>query len=663
MRYVPIVVGLFGLLLLPRAGVAQDDAFSIRGLVVTASPLPREESAVAHHVTVLDGEELRLRGIASVAEALRDVSGVDVVRSGSFGAVTSVFMRGGESDYTLVLVDGVQVNVAGGGFDFASLTTENVERIEILRGPASALYGSDAIAGVIHVVTRSGRGAPAGGVRMETASYDEARGDVLDGIRWSADVAGGTERSAYALALGRGHTEGVLDFNNRHTSTVLAGSARFVPDDRTSMALTLRLADRVYHYPTDGTGAIVDRNAFTYNDETLGRVSVVRAVSERVELEAVLGLSETDGGTDDGQDGPADTLGFYGFRSLDHFRRASGELRAHLTVGPGVVTAGWELEEERQRSFSSSLSQFGASSADSETHRSNRAGFVHLVGGKGRVSMNGGARFEDNERFGAAGTWQLGVAVVMGGERLTRLRGSIGTGIKEPTFYENFATGFAVGNPALEPERSRSWDVGVEHRLPGDAAKLSATFFRQSFENLIQYTFLPLTPGGPNFDNVAAARARGLEVEAEVRWRGVRGGGAWSWLGTEVVDSGFDEGAGAAFVEGERLLRRPGHTLSLFAARHLGSRGNLRTGVSLVGERSDRDFTTYPATPVALPRHTLWSVGADWRLSPRGFGRSGVTLSIRGENLLDRRYDEVFGYRAPGRQLYLGASVGFGGGS
>jgi outer membrane cobalamin receptor len=140
----------------PPGARAQERASSLDGLVVTASPTPREAAAVARHVTVLDGAELRALGLVSAVDALRDVAGVDVVRGGTFGAVTTVFTRGGESDYTLVMVDGVQVNQAGGGFDLASISLDNVERIEIVRGPASALYGSDAVSGVIHVITRTG---------------------------------------------------------------------------------------------------------------------------------------------------------------------------------------------------------------------------------------------------------------------------------------------------------------------------------------------------------------------------------------------------------------------------------------------------------------------------------------------------------------------------
>jgi vitamin B12 transporter len=129
------------LLTWPLGGSAQVDVFSLEGLVITAAPTPRSLEQVANHVTILTADDLRARGSVALAEVLRDVAGLHVARNGSFGAVSSVFLRGGESDHTLVLLDGVQVNQAGGGFDFASLTTDNVERIEIVRGPASALYG------------------------------------------------------------------------------------------------------------------------------------------------------------------------------------------------------------------------------------------------------------------------------------------------------------------------------------------------------------------------------------------------------------------------------------------------------------------------------------------------------------------------------------------
>lgn len=625
----------------PEAG-----AFSLEGLVVTAGATTLDEDAVASHVTILESEDLRRFGERTLAEALRDLSGVHVVRGGSFGGVTSVFLRGGESDYTLVLVDGVQVNEAGGGFDFAELTTDAVERVEIVRGPASALYGSDAVTGVIHVITRTGRGAPSSTVSFQAGSFGR--------MDWTAEVRAGSDQAGYGLSIARRKTDGIFDFNNRSTNTVLSGAARFRPDDRTRLRVNVRVSDREHHFPTNSAGAVVDRNAFTFSDGTTAGASATRQLTSRLSLEATVGLNEQDGGTDDAPDAPADTLGFYGFTSLSHFRRSVGEVRAHLRLESAVVTAGFEYEQERQRSFTESLSEFGASSGRSESERDNLGYFVHASGAVGGASYQLGARLEDNERFGTSGTWQIGVASPLSSSGVL-LRASVGTAIKEPTFFETFATGFALGNPDLDPERSLAWEVGLERSFRG-VTTVGVTYFEQSFEDLIQFTFSPPNPGDPNYFNVAAAEARGLEIDLDAgrgRWSA---GASWSWTDTEVTDSGFDDGPGATFVDGEALLRRPTWKGSVRGAVELG-RAELSARLRHVGERADRDFSTFPATSVTLSDFRVLSVGADLVVVDGRSGGPSFELELRAENLLDEGYREVFGFPAPGRGLYVGGRV------
>jgi vitamin B12 transporter len=663
MRYLAALAVVSSVVLLPgvhpAAVMAQQDALSLDGLIVTASPTPRSAESVASHVTILDGEALRVGGFATVGEALREVPGLDVVRNGSFGAITSVFLRGGESDHVLVLVDGVQVNQAGGGFDFASLTTDNVERIEIVRGAASALYGSDAMAGVIHVLTRIGRGSPRLGASVQTASYSEPRDELIDGVRWSADLVGGSERFGYSASFGREASDGILAFNNRSLSTVISGNARFVPDDATGLALTLRLTDREFHYPTDGSGQVVDRNAFGFGDETLATVTLTRSVTQALELRAMVAVHETDSGTDDEPDDASDTEGF---KSLDHFRRSLAELRASATLGTVVLTVGGEVEEERQRSFSESTSAFGTSFGRSESERENLAAFAHLAGSRGVLAFNAGARVEDNERFGSGATWQAGVAAHHPSRARTRVRASIGTAIKEPTFFENFATGFATGNPELDPERSLAWEAGLEHALT-DGVSLQVTYFDQRLEDLIQYTAAPPSPSDPNFYNVAEASTRGVEAGAELRLGGLEVGADYTWLDTRVENPGFDSGPEATFVDGEALLRRPTNTLALRATGPVSRRVRVHTRLSFVGERADRSFdpVTFAATRQRLESYLLWSLGGEWDVSPAGPGGLSVTLFARGENLLGASYEEVWGFRAPGRQMYIGARMAIGG--
>jgi vitamin B12 transporter len=657
MRNMLITTALF---LFPWAAGAQGDVFSLDGLVVTVSPTPRAVENVASHVTILDGQQLRAAGFTTVAEALRDVAGLPIVRNGSFGATTSLFLRGAESDHTLVLVDGVQVNRAGGGFDFSALTTDNVERIEVVRGPASALYGSDAMAGVIHVVTRIGRGAPRVSARVETASFSEPRAVLVDGARWSADVMGGSDRFGYSASLSRESNEGILEFNNRLVRSVFNGRAGFVPDERTRLDLTVGLTDRSFHRPTNGSGQVVDRNAFDFGDDMLASLRLSRRVVERVELQAMLRANGIDGGTDDAPDDASDTDGFF---SLDHFRRTGGEVRANVTLGASVVTLGGEIEEERQRSFSESASSFGMSYGRSESHRLNRAAFLHATTERGFFALNVGGRLEDNERFGMGVTWQGGVSAHLPERPATRIRASIGTAIKEPSFFENFATGFVIGNPDLDPERARSWEVGIEHSVR-DGMSIQATYFEQRFEDLIQYTFAPPTSGDPNYYNVAGAASRGLELEAGVQWGVLDASAGYTWLDTEVTNPGFDSGPAAELVDGERMLRRPTHTLSIRGAGSLGDRGRAHTSLSSVGTRADRSFdpVTFAATREELPGRLLWTLGAEWDLLSEGGRYPTLAMSVRAENLLGASYHEAWGFEAPGRQIYLGASMGLGGG-
>lgn len=649
------VAGVLGtlLLVLQGAAAAQENPYSLEGLVVTASPTPRPLASLASYVTVLDGAELRARGLVRVQDALRDVPGLTLVQNGSMGSSTSLFMRGGESDYVLVMVDGVQVNQPGGSFDFSSLTLDNVERIEIVQGPRSALYGSGAVAGVVQILTRSGRGPNRGSVSTRMGSF--GRQD------WSFDASGGGGRAGYSLGLSRMHTRGILAFNNGYTNDVVSGAFHLAPDAHTQVRFTGRLSDHTYHFPTDGSGNVVDRNSFTYGDASTLGLRADRTLGNRSDVQVTLGTYGLDGGSNDAQDGPADTLGVYAQSSLDHVRRSSADVRGNVRLAGLVATLGWELGRESQRSFTESSSEWGPSAGHSGNARWNRGYYAHATGGRRRLSYDAGARLEDNQRFGRLWTWQVGLAAHPFGVSGPGLRGDLGTGIKEPTFYENYATGFARGNPNLAPERSRSWEVGVDQTLAGGSLLLRGTYFHQDYRDLIQYTATTPGPDAPNFYNVARARARGVELAAEGSAGPMWGSASWSWLATRVVDPGVDSGPGDEFAPGSELLRRPRHTASLDAGATLPGGLALSGSVNAMGARADRDFTTYPATRVTLPGYTLLSVGASWRVD-RGSGRRpGVDLSVRGENLLNQAYQEVVGFPAPGRALYVGVRLTMGG--
>src|SRR5688572_12087766 len=208
------------------SGAAQQtpDTTVLRPVVISATRVPMDRQAAPASVTVITGDELKARGIATVSEALASVPGLAVVQSGSFGATTSLFARGGESDYVKVLVDGVPLNNPGGSFDFATLTTDNIDRIEVVRGPTSVVYGSDAVAGVVQLFTRRGDGPPRG--------FADVRGGSFGTIEGTAGVAGGSTRLGYLFGAASRETDGIHPFNNDYSNRVLSGRLSFAPSAR-----------------------------------------------------------------------------------------------------------------------------------------------------------------------------------------------------------------------------------------------------------------------------------------------------------------------------------------------------------------------------------------------------------------------------------------------
>jgi vitamin B12 transporter len=599
---------------------------------------------------VLSGADLRARGITRVADALREVPGLHIVQSGSYGGATSLFLRGGQSNYTKVLIDGVPANLPGGSYDLAFLTTDNVERIEIVRGPASVLYGSDAVSGVIQIFTRRG-----GGPTSATAS---ARGGSYGTFDGDAGVAGGSARAGFSADVAHHASSGLLPENNEFRNTVASALLRVRPDDHSDARLTARYSDGAFHYPTDGSGAVVPFQQARRLDRrlTVG-LDAGRFFTSRVEGRVALADNELRARSVDDPTAPADTQRFYS-RTTTTDRRRSGDARLNVYVTPSnVLTAGTELSQQSELSSGTSQFQRFAPSATSfDERRQNAAYYAQWVGTAGdALSYTASGRVDDNNRFGTFGTYRLGLGYTLPSG--TRVRGAVGTSFKEPLFSEQFNTSFTTGNPDLEPERAGTWEAALEQSFLAGRGRVGATYFDQRFRNLIQYRSTPQgSPAGPNYFNVADARANGVELEgsvADVAGATVRA--AYTYLHTRVNDAGF--GASGTFVLGERLLRRPRHTASLTVARAIATRASASATVNYVGERDDRDFSAFPAHPVVLGGYATVDAAGEVRLFQAGRGGS-VAVTGRIENALDRRYQGVFNFAAPGRTILVGARLG-----
>ncbi|MFL5608431.1 MAG: TonB-dependent receptor plug domain-containing protein [Gemmatimonadaceae bacterium] len=639
-------------------GVARDTARTAP-IVVTATRSALTAERAPASVSVITGEQLRRQGVTSVADALREVPGLTLAQTGSYGASTSLFIRGGESKYTKVLVDGIPVNEAGGAFDFSSLTTDNIDRIEIVRGPTSVLYGSDAMAGVVQLFTRPGA--------ARATTELSARGGRFGTFDAEGTLRGSSSALTYSVGGGHHVTDGFQAFNSRNVNDVgsaLVGAQHGAADAR----LALRVTDVAFHYPTDGSGQVVDSNAVHREDRVALGVDAGYRFTPSAEVRLALASNSAHGVSDNQPDSPGDVNGYY-FTTAERSHRRSGDLRLQLTLpAASQLTLGGQVERSWQES--GTTSNFGDTPPYSHVRRTT-GGYAQLLVTPAPFTAAFGARYEHNEQFGDFATYRVaGTAQV---SSATHVRASFGTAFREPTFLESYGGGFVNGNPALAPEQAFSVDVGVEQRL-GDHGTLGATYFNNSFRNMIDYRYAQT---GPDYFNLARTRTSGLELEGRIELlAGFHADAAFTYLDTKVVDPGASTAPTALFVPGAHLLRRPMHTLDV-GVGYRAEQGGLDVRARRVGTREDNYYAPdFSASHVTLPAYTRVDLSGELALTPASMRRGRATATLRVENLFDARYTDVAGfnydfrltdesslrqtgYRAAGRRALVGVRLSY----
>lgn len=631
------------------------DTTRLPELVVTPTRLPTPPDAVVSSVIVIEGDDLRARGVRFVQDALREVPGAAVVQGGSFGAVTSVFLRGGESDYIKVLIDGVPANQSGGAFNWANLTTDNVDRIEILRGPGSVIYGSDAVSGVVQIFTRRGEGGLSveGGGEAGTFGTVNGHGGVL----------GGTPRLTYSADASRFATDGTYRFNSDYGNTALSGSVRGLPDSRTDASLSVRYTDSRYHFPTDFAGVPADSNQSSAEEMLTIAADVGRRLGSRYDLRLTAGGNRAVGEFDDRADNAADTLEF-GFASQRDSRAERGNLDARINgiLSPVLtVTGGVQVERETERQSGETTSNFGGivTTPDTPFDRGRTTfgyyaqGVLDLASG---LALNLNARVDDNSAFGTFFTYRAGAVYRLPSG--TRIRASLGRSFKAPTFCEQFCDApFVVGDSTLRPERSTSWEAGLEQGLADGRVSVWATYFDQRFHDMIVYDGSGV-PGEPTYFNGAAAKSRGIETGLTTSLgRDVKLSASYTYLMAEASDDGGLPSA--TFAAGQRLVRRPRHSAELAARGRVLDRIRLGGSVIYVGPRDDVDFNQFPAQRVELTGYATVDLATEVEVIRARPGQPGLSGVLRVENLFNHAYDQVVGFPGRRRGVFGGAKFRF----
>ena len=620
------------------------DTAQLGTVVISASKVPKPASSLTQPVTILIGEDLRARGVTRVADALREVPGAALVQSGSYGAVTSLFLRGGESRYTKVLIDGVPVNAPGGYFDFSHLTTDNIDRIEIVRGPASVLYGADAVSGIVQIFTRKGSGDPRASIGL--------RGGTYHSLDLSADAAGATPLGGCSLGAAHHSTEGILPFNNEYRNGTLSSALTLAEGAAGDARVSARYTAAEFHYPTDFTGQPVDSNSYRTQHRLTVGFDGGRNLTSNVQARFLAGSNDVTELTEDiavpfGGGAPEHSAS----RSRGYRRSAEGRI-AFFLPADGTLTVGTTFEQEHEKSSNGSGAVGGPTvRTDSfDASRHNIAYYSELLGNvTERFSYTLSGRVDDNSDYDRFGTYRIGA--IAGLLPAIRLRASLSTAFNAPAFNQLRPTLYTVGSPALRPERSRSAEVGLTTSFHSEAIRLGANYFTQHFSDLIQYVNgAPPTFKG-SFANLTGATSNGYEAELELlpasNWRG---SASYTIVNPRVTE--IDPAYQGSNKVGDALIRRPSHSGSVVVSYRRPASASFGASVSFVGKRADIDFAQFPSPHVTLPSYTKLDLSGELPLT--GLRRGGIALSARIENVLDKHYEDVLGFATPGRTILVG---------
>ncbi len=651
-------------LVLPLAPVREE-------VVVTATRTEAPSGQLGPSTSVLTADDIDRRQLLSVADGLRIIPGAAVARSGGLGSTTSLFVRGGESDYNKVVLDGIVLNDAGGAYDFTNLMTENFEQVEVVRGPQSALFGSDAMASVLQLFTRRGRSeTPRPHILLS------AEGGNNDTWRTRAGLAGEGGPFDYSAHWARLSTDN-REPNNVFHNTSLSTNLGLTLGERAALRLIARgelgrvgtPGQTAFGRPDldahlrrrDADVALAFRHQTTSAWEQQVRYSFAqsRQLSRNLLLDPPF-VPMFEGRIAEcfdflGNFGPCTFFDFPG-DFLNHQRRHhvgyQSDWRAGSVDRPtGQHILSFAFEWDREQGF---LGDRLSPGSEVNAQRDNLGWVAQWQALWKNLFLTVGGRIEDNDSFGTSAIPRVSLAYFLrpGGTRwgATKLKANFGLGIKEPNLLESFSPGpFAFGNPDLAPERARSFDFGVEQRFWRDRGKLEVNFFDNRFRDLIAFEITSFVPFVGTFFNVGRTRARGSEVVLELApGAGLRGRGSYTFLNSRVTESGtvFDP----VFEEGNQLLRRPKHTgtVELFWD---WKRLSVASTTLFVGRRTDSDFSLLGLKE--SEGYTKWDLAWSYRSSYR------VTYFGVVENLLNQDYMEVLGFRALKLTFRAGARLEF----
>ncbi|MBX3333337.1 MAG: TonB-dependent receptor [Nitrospira sp.] len=636
----------------------QQETIEAPDVVVSATKTEMPAKHVTSALEVITGEDLQQRNVRTVSEALRWAQGLSINQSGGFGTVANVRMRGGTPEQTLVLIDGAIVNSAtSGGYDFANLMADNIERIEILRGSQSMLWGSDAMGGVINITTKRGRDKPNVSAFAEYGSFNTIReGGSLAGKKGPIDFSGSITRLDTAGFSAINYRRGAAERDGYHN---WQGSVRVgadLPRDG-RLEFSFRWLEGVVNFdgfafnpvtfasdPADVLGARSKSSQYIFAGNYTQPMT--DWWSQKLTLSRSTENLTSDGGVVE-RNLVSGVTGLVGSPFRSQIETASNriEWQHNIQVGkPLMLTAGYQFREQK----GSNTDLLTQTPTFTDKVLSSHAGFGEAkLNLWDRVFGTAGIRHDEYNVAGSATTYR-----VTGGylhrETGTKLRGSYSTGFRAPTINELFFPGF--GNPNLQPEKSQALDAAIDQTLPNDWGSVSVGYFWTRYRNLILSAFDPTEctdPGSFGFcaQNVGLARAEGVEVSTKLKLLRDRQWAKsldlqiqYTYAATRDVSNGPDT----------RLPRWPLHQISTIISYQPieGLRGNLEG--RYVGERFSKTGNLDPT-----PSFVVWNLSASYDVTKQ------VQAYLRLDNIFNEKYEEILFFGTPIRSIFGGVRINY----
>lgn len=625
-------------------------------IVVTPTREAAPAGQIGASVTVFTREDIERRGSILISDLVRETPGVAVIQTGGAGGVTSFFLRGGDSSYTKVLLDGVPLNEPGGTFNFGGLTTTNLARVEVVRGAQSALYGSDAMSGVIQLVTAKGVGA-----RPSFAGSAEAGGYAT--YRGTGAVSGGARGWDYSLGAGGTATDNPVP-HNRLTNNTFSWTAGGAVTPRVRVRTVGRAESGRVGTPGQTAFGSKESDAyFDHRDAAVGG-SLAHEIADSWSHQLAYSFTRTRQDSRNLKKDPSYVPTFgaavapfafsdFTYDSNNLLRRqfltyqVNGRIDTRVTQ---LLTALVDWDGER-----ATLTDRMASTKVNASRNNVGVSVQHqFIGRWGSLASS--IRAEHNDSFGDKWVPRIsGVVIAHSGSGSwgeLAIKGNAGRGVKEPTIIQSFSpNAYYLGNPNLLPELSTTWDIGVTQRMANDRARLDAVYFDNKYKNQISTRTTNFTTYASQFFNVGDTTARGFELSGEaVVMPALRLSGGYTLTDSEIVKSTSE--FSTVIKVGAWAFRRPRHAAFMRAAVTT-TRINADIDGQYVGRRVDSDFSSLSPAITSSGNYWLWNASASIKVNPK------LEVYGRVQNLGDKDYMEPLGYQAWRRTLHGGVRVRF----